>query len=53
MSDLIEEINKIAAKAVKATNLCTLHMQYHGQSTKECTPQERVIIEVKQEDSDA
>ena len=44
MSDLIHEA---ALKAMEATNLCTKHMQYHGQKTPQCTPQKRVMIEVK------
>ena len=45
----VDEIDKAALKAIKATNLCMLHMKYHGQKTKECTPQERVLIELTKE----
>lgn len=34
-------------KTLKDTNLCIKHMEYHGQKFKNCTPQKRVLIEVK------
>lgn len=40
------ELNKAVLKAVKATNLCTNHMEYHGKKTEYCNPEERVVIEV-------
>lgn len=51
MKDLCEEcgaseLEQAALKAMKATNYCTKHSQYHGQKYKSCTPQERVMIEV-------
>lgn len=42
----IDEIDKAAVRAMKATNLCTKHMEYHGQKYKSCTPQERVMIKL-------
>lgn len=41
-----KQLHKAALKAIKATNLCTKHMQYHGQKYKDCTPQERILIEL-------
>lgn len=43
-----EELHEMAVKAMVATNLCMKHMKYHGQKTKDCTPQERVMIRLKQ-----
>jgi len=42
-----DEIHEAALKAVKATNFCTKHRLYHGQKYPSCTPQERVIVEIK------
>ena len=42
----LDEIDKAAVKAMKATNLCMKHMKYHGQKYASCTPQERVLIKV-------
>ena len=44
--DLWSKLDEAAIKAVAETNLCTKHMKYHGQQTKDCTPQERMIIQV-------
>ena len=48
MQNKADKIHEAALKAMKATNLCMLHMEYHGQKTKDCTPQKRVMIEVVQ-----
>ena len=40
------DIDKAALKAVKETNLCTKHMKYHGQQTKDCTPEERILVKI-------
>ena len=40
----MDKIDKAAIKAVRLTNLCTKHMEYHGQKFEDCTPEERVII---------
>jgi hypothetical protein len=42
-----KEIQKAALKALKATNYCTKHSLYHGQKYESCTPQERVLVELK------
>lgn len=44
----MDEIDKAAVKAMKLTNLCIKHMEYHGQKFKDCTPQERVMIRLSQ-----
>ena len=41
------KLREAALKAIKATNYCTMHNQYHGQKYENCTPQERILIEVK------
>lgn len=47
-----DELDKAAAKAMVATNYCTSHKQYHGQKYKDCTPQERVMITVADNDAE-
>lgn len=42
-----DRFEEAARKAVELTNLCKLHMEYHGQQTPECTPEERVLITPK------
>lgn len=42
-----QQLDEAVIKAIKATNLCTLHMEYHGQKTKKCTPQERTLVKIK------
>ena len=44
-----EELDKAVLKAVELTNLCMLHMEYHGQKTPECTPQQRRVIKLKEQ----
>lgn len=43
-----EEFDKAVLKAVEETNLCMLHMEYHGQKFKDCTPQKRKVIKLKE-----
>ena len=45
-----DEIHKAALKAMELTNFCALHREYHGQAGKDCTPQERVMVEVNTPD---
>lgn len=44
-----EIVDKAALKAIKATNLCLKHMEYHGQKFKDCEPQKRTLFKVKQD----
>lgn len=41
-----DKIHEAAIKAMKATNLCTKHMEYHGQKQADCTTQERQMIKL-------
>lgn len=48
--ELRVETYKAAFDALEETNLCTKHMEYHGQKSKDCTPQKRVLIKVKEDE---
>jgi len=42
-----DKFEEAARKAVELTDLCKLHMEYHGQQTPDCTPEKRVLITFK------
>jgi len=42
-----EEFDKVVLKAVELTNLCMIHMEYHGKKYADCVPQQRVVVKVQ------
>lgn len=51
MKETEAQLKEMVLKAVELTNYCTRHGLYHGQKYKSCTPQERTVIELtNQED---
>lgn len=43
---MLDEIDEAAVKAIRATNFCLKHRQYHGQKFKSCTPQRRTLVKI-------